>query len=273
MEPCGAKVASRDRAAEPLHEVDEHARREAQLLARLLSLAQHEPWLLRAAIARGFNDERREAHQRSGLAEAWRRDDGAVAHEAVERKKARAEPGNPEPDRERADAVLPGDGADALAAQHGAHRREDHVDTCHFAGENIRGQHPLAVMTRTAARNRNHERDAAADEDVQLPGDAGPGQPGSRAVATPAAVPPQQPQPVVVRRRVDDRVIAAMIHIEYVSHVLKAASGEVGQDKTEAAISITAAPSRRTSAGSRPARRTHGGHSLAAERARRQRSG
>lgn len=121
--------------------------------------------------------------------------------------------------------MLPGDGGDGLAAHHGAHRRGHNLDPRHLAGQDIRGQHPLAVMTGAAANNRNHERDAA-NEDVQFPRDAGPRQPRCRAVTTPAPVPPQQQAPAVTRRRVDDCVVPAMIHIEYVSHVLKAASGE-----------------------------------------------
>jgi glutathione S-transferase len=40
---------------------------------------------------------------------------------------------DPEPDRERAHAVLLDDGGDALAAQGRAHRREHHVDARHLA--------------------------------------------------------------------------------------------------------------------------------------------
>jgi hypothetical protein len=74
-----------------------------------------------------------------------------VAHEAVKREETSAEPGDPEPDRERTHAVLLGDGGHALTAQRRAHRREHHVGARHLAGQGIGGQHPLAMPTRAAA--------------------------------------------------------------------------------------------------------------------------
>jgi hypothetical protein len=222
-EQHGPEPGRRQRAAECVDETDQQARREAQLRGRVVPLAEHQARLGHADRARGLDGEAAEMHQHRTGRRAGRRHHRAVAHQAEQIERPRSQPRQPQPDRERADAVAPRHGRHRLAALDGGDRREDHRDAGHLARQDIARQHPLAMPTRIAARQGDREHDALIRGPQQLAPHADSSQPHLRPAAESAVTARQQ----IALAGADKRLIGGRINIEDVAHVLRAAPGRV----------------------------------------------